>query len=419
MGRTTGRPIIAQIVLLVAGAVLLATAALFVVTFQGPPPFKPPLPLTTAAAILQGKIVRMPPDLDLRPGAPVAAALSGLSRDARAEAVLAGQGLAGAQVWIAEPLSGRAEAAPDADNAELRGGFAIAWGGPQGLQTLSRAPVGLLSRWHMVTLAAMLATLIVLIVAAWLIARTIAGPLLRLADAADATRALPDDPAIPVDGPAEVRRVAEALARMRDRLAATLATRTEMLTGIAHDMGTPLARLAFHVDALPEGARNSAQAEIAEVRAMIGSVLDFARDTPAEFGNVDIAALLRQVIAETSATLDAPKRAIVRGDAVALKRLFGNLVENALRYAGDCAVSVEKSGEAFRIRVIDHGPGLPDDAAILFEPFVRGEVSRNRATGGVGLGLAIARRVAEAHGGTIVARNRAEGGAEFEVTLPV
>lgn len=413
------RPIIVQIVLLVAGAVALATAALFAVTFQGPPPFKPPIPLTAIATIMRSDAPRLPPDMQMRAAAPTSAQLSGLSRDPSAGSILAKLGSPTVSVWTEQPLAGRGDEPPGGDIAELRGGFVVSWPDSSGVHSLARPGSGILTRWHMATLAAMLATLAILVFAAWLIARQIARPLSNLADAADATRAQPSDPPIPVDGPAEVRRVAEALARMRDRLAATLATRTEMLTGIAHDMGTPLARLAFHVDALPEAARKAAQAEIAEVRAMIGSVLDFARDTPSEVAQVDVAALLRQLVEETVATLSAPKKVMLPGDAVALKRLFANLIENALRYAGDCAVSLEQIGETVQVRVADTGPGLPDDRETLFQPFVRGEYSRNRATGGVGLGLAIARRVAEAHGGTITAANRPGGGAVFEIILPL
>ena len=152
---------------------------------------------------------------------------------------------------------------------------------------------------------------------------------------------------------------------------------------------------------------------------MIGSVLDFARDVPAEFGDVDVAALLRQLTEGTPATLVAPNLPVLRGDPVALKRLFGNLIENALRYAGDCNVTVRIMPGKLAVTVSDNGPGLPEDRETLFQPFVRGEYSRNRATGGVGLGLAIARRVAEAHGGTITATNRPEGGSVFEVILPL
>lgn len=317
-------------------------------------------------------------------------------------------------------MSQRGERRPGTYADEFRGGVVAAINQGMGWRVLTIPADPWLSSWHVATLAAMLGTMAVLTGLAWLVARRIARPLAQLAEAADATHARRADPPISIDGPPEVRRVAEALTRMRDRLSATMATRTEMLTGIAHDMGTPLARIAFHIDALPDPARTAALDEIAGIRAMIGSVLDFAREAPRRTDPVDVAALLRQIVEATSgrATLIAPDAAILWGDATALKRLFSNLVDNALRYAGSCAVTLTAAPDSVTVLVSDDGPGLGDDILSLFEPFVRGERSRSRDTGGVGLGLAIARRAAEAHGGTITAANRSEGGAAFRVTLP-
>lgn len=420
-GRPRSRPIIAQIVLLVAAAVTLATAALFAVTFQGPPPRSAPVPVAEVAAILNGTEDRLPPRATLSVSAVPPVAPAGFSPDPTARSILAEATKRDIRVFTAKPMSQRGGGRPGTDADEFRGGILAAVNRGTGWRVLSIPADPWLSSWHVATLAAMLGTMAVLTTLAWLVARRIAQPLARLAEAADATRARPADPPIPVDGPPEVRRVAEALTRMRDRLSATMATRTEMLTGIAHDMGTPLARIAFHIDGLPDAARTAALDEIAGIRAMIGSVLDFARDTPPRTDPVDIATLLRQIVETTSgrATLAAPDVAILWGDATVLKRLFSNLVDNALRYAGSCAVTLDASPDAVTVRIVDHGPGLGDDIALMFEPFVRGERSRSRDTGGVGLGLAIARRAAEAHGGTITAMNRAEGGAAFRIVLPI
>lgn len=418
----TARPIIAQIVALVAVAVALATTVLLAITFQGPPPRSAPVPITEVAAILTGTENRVPRNARLVEVPTEPSAPAGFVADPVARTLLAAATRHEVRVYTAQPVARRGSGGGDmgTDADEFRGGVLAAINTGDRWRVLDVPPDPWLSHWHVVMLAAMLATFLVLTGLAWLVARRIARPLADLAEAADAIHARPADPPIPVDGPPEVRRVAEALIRMRDRLFATLATRTDMLTGIAHDMGTPLARLAFHVDRLPDATRTAAQSEIAGMRAMIGSVLDYARDVPPRSDPVDVAALLRQIAetAEGCATLDARQHAIVWGDATALSRLFANLVDNALRYAGTCEIALTIDAARLTVTVADRGPGLGDDITLLFEPFVRGERSRSRDTGGVGLGLALARRIAEAHGGGITAGNRAGGGAVFTVTLP-
>ncbi len=407
--------------MLVAVAVALATAVLLAVTFQGPPPRSAPVPISDVAALLVRNEGRPPPGAQLFETGAEPTAPDGFESDRVARALLASATRHEVRVFSAQPVAPRGDIGPGTGADEFRGGVLAAIhleNGKWRVLSVQRDPW--LSHWHVITLAAMLATFVVLVGLAWLVARRIAGPLAHLAEAADATYARPTDPPIPVDGPQEVRRVAEALTRMRDRLSATLTTRTEMLTGIAHDMGTPLARLAFHLDALPADARTAAQSEIAGVRAMIGSVLDYARDTPPRSDPIDVSALLLQLIetAGSRAVLHGPEQCIMWGDEIGLKRLFSNLVENALRYAGSCEITVAELPETVTVNIADRGPGLGDDIALLFEPFVRGERSRSRDTGGVGLGLALARRIAEAHDGSIGAENRPGGGATFTVTLP-
>ena len=121
-----------------------------------------------------------------------------------------------------------------------------------------------------------------------------------------------------------------------------------------------------------------------------------------------------------SLTEISPGPVIVRGDAVALRRLFANLIDNALRYGTHAAVTVERAPSAVAVLVDDDGPGIPAlERAAVFEPFYRIEGSRSRATGGAGLGLAIARAIAEAHGGKIGAEAAPSGGARIRVLLPM
>jgi two-component system OmpR family sensor kinase len=268
--------------------------------------------------------------------------------------------------------------------------------------------------------------LIVLGAASWWIARAISRPLDRLASAAAKMR-MGTREAIPMQGPREVRALAAAIEAMQVRLLQQAEGRTTMLAAIAHDLGTPLSRIAFWIEQLPEEARERASADIDEMRAMLGATLRFARDDRAEapHDRLDLGSLIESLTddlaaAGTPVTLKPGPRVVLRGDSGALRRLFVNLVENAVRYGERAALGWSHSGGWAEVTVDDEGPGFdPARAEALFAPFVRGEASRNRATGGTGLGLAIVRSIAEAHGGRVLLETRAGGGGRVRVRLPV
>ena len=200
-----------------------------------------------------------------------------------------------------------------------------------------------------------------------------------------------------------------------------------MLAAIAHDLGTPLSRLAFWVEQLPEPARDRAVADIDEMRAMIADTLGFARDEAGERDRtrVDLPSLLDSLVEDMrvggrSVTIEPGPRCVVRGDPRGLRRLFANLVGNAIRYGAQARLGWSVAGGEVVVVVEDEGPGIdPALAERLFEPFVRGDPSRNRATGGTGLGLAIVRAIAARHGGKVTLANRPEGGAVARVVLPL
>ena len=224
-----------------------------------------------------------------------------------------------------------------------------------------------------------------------------------------------------------MRALTTAVADMHDRLARHAEQRTAMLAAIAHDMGTPLSRLAFWIEQLPEEARNRAVADIDEMRAMISDTLGFARDEAGErdASLVELGSLLDSVVEDMSVggaavSLSPGSRAVVRGDPRALRRVFANLIGNAIRYGGAARVNWATEEAVVTIRVEDDGPGIdPTQAERLFDPFVRGDPSRNRATGGTGLGLAIARAIIARHEGQVSLANRECGGAIATVTLPL
>lgn len=267
---------------------------------------------------------------------------------------------------------------------------------------------------------------ILLLPFAFLFARRLTRPIRRFAAAADRLGHDPDAPSVPVEGPAELRTTAQALNAMQQRLHGQHRERTAMIGAIAHDLRTPLARIAFRIEGAPDAIRGPVQADIEQMRAMIAATIGFVRGTggPATRVPVDIAALLGRIgeqareMGEEFAVAAAPPLR-VEGDPVALQRLFQNLVDNALAYAGGGEARVEARGGTIRVIVADRGPGIaPALLDRVFEPFERGEPSRSRATGGLGLGLAIARSIAQAHGGSVTARNRDGGGLEVVVELP-
>lgn len=199
-----------------------------------------------------------------------------------------------------------------------------------------------------------------------------------------------------------------------------------MVGAIAHDLRTPLARLAFRLDDLPPAQRDKADADIAEMKTMIATALDFLRDqsSPRPRARLDFGSLVEGVVdglADTGrdVALAAPMSAVLCGDADGLRRAVGNLIDNALKYGKRARVSLHREDGHCVLRVDDDGPGL--DPALherVLLPFVRGEGSRNKDTGGIGLGLAVVRDVALAHGGTLELGNRPEGGLRVTLRLP-
>ena len=260
---------------------------------------------------------------------------------------------------------------------------------------------------------------IVLLPFAWFFARRLTRPIRRFADAADRLGGDPLAPAVPEEGPAELRVTAHALNRMQERIAHYLSERTAMIGAIAHDLRTPLARIAFRIEGAPEAVRDKVQADIEQMQAMIAATIGFVRGTGAgERAPVDLAALLAGIVEQDrefgrDVGFEAAGPVMILGDAVALVRLFQNLIDNAIGYAGSVEIRVRAEGDRAVVSISDEGPGVPEAMIeTMFNPFVRGEPSRNRTTGGIGLGLTIARAIAESHGGNLVLRNRPGGGLE-------
>lgn len=237
----------------------------------------------------------------------------------------------------------------------------------------------------------------------------------------------PEEPLAP-SGPEDVRWLIEAHNSMQARIGSMLDEKDVMLGAIGHDLKTPLAALRVRIESVEdEAARGKMAATIEDITRTLDEILSLARigRPTAEPEMTELGALAASVVEEFE-DLDQPVQFETEGRVAApvhltwLKRGLRNLITNALRYAGTAEVRVRRDGDTAILSVADRGPGIPEDRiADMLEPFTRGEASRNRETGGAGLGLTLARAVAEQHGGTLTLANRPEGGILAEIRVPI
>jgi signal transduction histidine kinase len=252
--------------------------------------------------------------------------------------------------------------------------------------------------------------------------RRLTWPLAALAEAARAAGRGDRTARVVEGGARELRETAQAFNEMQARIARFDAERTRTLAAVGHDLRTPITSLRIRAEMLDEAERDPMVRTLDEMTVMADGLVAYARGQgdAEEPGSVDLSGLLSRLCLERGADLSAPEAVAVRGRSVALSRAFGNLVDNALRYGHAARVRLQvEDGEA-RVTVEDDGPGIPPERIeTMFEPFVRGEASRNVETGGAGLGLSIARSIIRAHGGEVTLHNREGGGLVATVVLPV
>jgi signal transduction histidine kinase len=287
--------------------------------------------------------------------------------------------------------------------------------------------------WHSETFLAAFALMTVAAggLTVWAV-RRLTEPVRTLAEAAEALGRDVNAPPLPEDGPNEVATAARAFNTMAARIRRFVQDRTFMVTAIGHDLRTPITRLKLRAEFLEEDElRERILADLEELETMVAATLVFGRDAASgeAVAPLDLAELLRTVLDETGDTRpEAVDRfayaglahLTVRARPVALKRALANLIGNAASYGGAARVTLHAPSQGtVAIDVEDDGPGIPaDQLESVFQPFHRLDQSRNRETGGAGLGLPIARNILRAHGGDVTLANREPHGVRARVTLP-
>ena len=262
---------------------------------------------------------------------------------------------------------------------------------------------------------------------AYLVARMTTRPLEQLAQAAKDLGNDINHPPLHLAGASEIRQASAAFNAMQARIRQHISQRTQMLAAITHDLQTPLTRMRLRLEKVGDGELQQRLVDdLSAMQEMVREGLDLARsmDTTETMRPLDLDSLLGSVCCDAT---DAGQEVDVIGSAnralmgrpMALRRCLVNLIDNAVKYGKKAVVTVDSAAGAARIRIRDNGPGIaPGEQARVFEPFYRVESSRSRESGGTGLGLTIARNIAEQHGGTICLCNHPDGGLEVTLVLP-
>ena len=272
----------------------------------------------------------------------------------------------------------------------------------------------------------MVGSSLVLLAVAIVFLRNQVKSLRRLAAAADGFGKGRPVPLFKVEGAAEIRQAALAFMRMRDRIRRQIRQRTQMLASVSHDLRTPLTRMKLALELLGDDpAVEELKSDVVEMERMVHGYLDFARgegaeepvDTDVSLLLEDIAAAMRREGIPLSVAAEPEYVIPVRPNA--LRRCLGNLISNARRYGSHVWLTGIAVADGVDLLVDDDGPGIPEtERERVFRAFVRLDTSRNPSTGGVGLGLTIARDVARSHGGDVRLETSPQGGLRARVHLP-
>ena len=267
---------------------------------------------------------------------------------------------------------------------------------------------------------------VVLLPVLWIV-RRMSRPLRDLTAAAEHFDPAAPAAPLPVRGPDDVAALVAAFNALRLRVGAMLDEKDRMLGAIGHDLRTPLAALRVRIESVEDETDRARMADtVAEMDRTLDDILSLARlgrpsEPPTE---VDLAALVDAVVEDfrdlgAQVAFEEAARLPLRLRSTLMRRAVRNLIENAVKYAGGAEVRLVPGQRIVAIEVADDGPGIPPDRlADVFDPFTRLESSRNRDTGGIGLGLALARAIVQGEGGTLTLANRPAGGLLATITLP-
>ncbi|MCU1747930.1 sensor histidine kinase [Pseudomonas sp. 6D_7.1_Bac1] len=268
--------------------------------------------------------------------------------------------------------------------------------------------------------------LISLVVAAWYGAKLLSRPIQRLSAAAESLSENLDSPPLDESGPREARQAAHTFNLMQKRIREQVQQRSRMLGAVSHDLRTPLSRLKLRLEQIDDDKlQGQMRQDLDDMIRMLDATLSYLHEqrTSEALQWMDVQALIESLCENAQdhgADVQASGHcAPLQVQPMALRSCINNLLDNALRYAGQALINLEDSREQLIIRVIDHGPGIAaDKREAVFEPFYRLEGSRNRNSGGVGLGMTIAREAAERLGGALSLEDTPGGGLTAVIRLP-
>ncbi|WP_460358355.1 MULTISPECIES: ATP-binding protein [unclassified Pseudomonas] len=270
--------------------------------------------------------------------------------------------------------------------------------------------------------------LIATVLVAWLATQQLAKPLQRFASAARRFGGDLRAPPIKVEGPDEIRQAIIAFNTMQAQIQHYISERTHMLASISHDLRAPLTRMRLRSEFMEDfDHQGKLIRDIEEMQSMINAALAFFREDtqPEQSTAFDLSELLQTIIddyRDQNIAIDfhGPAHLVYEGRPLGIKRVIVNLLENAEKYAQQPAIALSSDGYSVCIDVSDNGPGIPEASLQrVFDPFFRLETSRNRETGGVGLGLSAARAIVREQGGELSLSNRSSGGLLARVELPL
>jgi two-component system osmolarity sensor histidine kinase EnvZ len=270
--------------------------------------------------------------------------------------------------------------------------------------------------------------LIATLLVAWVATRQLANPLQRFASAAKRFGTDLRAPPIKIEGPDEIRQAIIAFNTMQAQIQHFIAERTHMLASISHDLRAPLTRMRLRSEFMEDlDHQGKLIRDVEEMQSMINAALAFFReDTHREQTTAfDLSELLQTIVddyrdQQINVDFAGPAHLVYEGRPLGIKRVIVNLLENAVKYACAPRISLRSDAYAIRIEVIDQGPGIPEESLErVFDPFLRLETSRNRDTGGVGLGLSAARAIIREQGGDLTLSNHRSQGLVARVELPM